>query len=359
MTRRPLPLAALAALAALSACSSEAVTVDTTPRLVQLGEVSGQDAESRREFVGRVEARQTVDMAFQVSGQLAELPVIEGQRIAQGDLVARLDLEDFARAQREARVQLQQAQTELDRQRTLHERGIASQAALDSAQTNYDLRAVALQTAQRNREYATLTAPFDGLVSRRLVDNFTIVSPGQPIVRLQDVGELRVSIPISEDTVATFDQTNLLTLEASFSFLPGRSFRLIPRELVSEPDNASRTYRAVAALPADIPANILPGMTATVTAEFERNANSAADLLVPLSALGETADGRTVVWIYDAERGVVNARTVETGGIQGAQVVITSGAEAGDPIVTAGVTALYDGMPVRPLDDGQRFGSAQ
>lgn len=356
---RLIALALLAGTTALAACSGDAEPIAQTPRLVQLGRVEGLAPETHHEFVGRVEARLSVDVAFQVGGQVAELPLSEGQRINRGDLVARLDLEDFERALREARVQLQQARTDLERQQTLFDRGIASQAALDSAQTQYDLRAVALETAQRNLGYATLTAPFDGLVSRRLVDNYTIVSPGQPVARIQDVGELRVSIPVSEDMVATFDRNNLLSLEAAFSFLPGQTFSLEPRELVSEPDTASRTYRAIAALPSDIPANILPGMTATVFAEFERIGSVTTGVRVPLSALAERPDGSQIVWVYDAEAGTVSARTVETDGVQGSHVVLASGAEPGERIVTAGVSALYEGMPVRPLEDSQRFGSSQ
>ena len=322
------PLPVLAAVLALAACSGETAAPPPQPR--------------------------------QVGGQLADLPLTEGQRIAEGDLVARLDLEDFELARQEARVQLQQARTDLERQRTLHERGIASQAALDSAQTQYDLRLVALENAQRNLQYATLTAPFDGLVSRRLVDNFTIVSPGQPIVRIQDVGELRVSIPVSEDMVATFDQNNLVALEAAFSFLPGQTFSLIPRELVSEPDDTSNTYRAIAALPDDIPANILPGMTATVWAEVERNGPVTTDVTVPLAAVSERPDGSHSVWVYDADTGTVSPRVVETAGLRGNSVIVTTGVQAGDLIVTAGVSALHDGMQVRPLDDTQpRFGTAQ
>lgn len=359
MTRLNL-LPALAAVVALAACSAEAPAPEAAPRFVQLGEVSGMAPETRHEFVGRVEARQTVDMAFQVGGQLAELPINEGQRIAEGTLVARLDLEDFERAAREARVQLQQARNDLERQRTLHERGIASQAALDNAQTQYDLRQVALENARRNLEYATLTAPFDGLVSRRLVDNFTIVSPGQPIVRLLDIGELRVSIPVSEDMVATFDQNNLVSLQAAFSFLPGRTFDLTPRELVSEPDDASNTYRAIAALPPDVPANILPGMTATVWAEVEHNGPVSSNVSVPLSAVSERPDGTHAVWVYAPETGTVASRVVRTDGMLGDRVIITGGLEAGEQIVTAGVSALHEGMRVRPLDDTRpRFGTPQ
>lgn len=358
MTRPLLPVA-LGLSLILAACSQEPVSAPPPPRLVQLAEVVAESGETRHEFVGRVEARLSVDMAFQVGGQLAELPLNEGELIPQGTRVAALDREDFQRAEREARVQLQQADTELERQRTLHARGIASQAALDSAQTNYDLREVALQTVRRNLGYATLTAPFDALVSRRLVDNYTIIAPGQPVVRLMDVSELRVSIPISEGMVATFDQDDLVTLEAAFAFLPGQTFPLIPRELVSEPDAASRTYRALAALPADLPANILPGMTATVYAEFANTAAAQTGLRVPLSAVAAAPDGTLRVWVYDPEAGTVGPRAITTEGFDGDTVIVTDGISAGDHVVTAGVSALHDGMTVRPLSESARFGTSQ
>jgi len=356
---RPFIPIALGASLILAACSQDPVAAPPAPRLVQLAEVVAQSGETRHEFVGRVEARLSVDMAFQVGGQLADLPLNEGVLIEQGTRVAALDLEDFQRAAREARVQLQQANTELERQRTLHDRGIASQAALDSAQTNYDLREVALQSARRNLGYATLSAPFDALVSRRLVDNYTIVAPGQPVVRLMDVSELRVSIPISEGMVATFDQDDLVTLEAAFAFLPGQTFPLIPRELVSEPDAASRTYRAVAALPADLPANILPGMTATVYAEFDSAAGAQTGLRVPLSAVSAAPDGSQRVWVYDVETRTVASRAITSAGFDGDTVLVTDGVASGDRVVTAGVSALHEGMAVRPLSESARFGTSQ
>lgn len=347
---RFLPLAS-AALLTLTACGADVVDSAPPPRLVQVETVSDSGPQSRHEFVGRVEARLSVDMAFQVGGQLAELPISEGTPIQRGDLVARLDQEDFQRAAREARVQLQQARTDLDRQLTLFERGIASEAARDNAQTQYDLRDVALENAQRNLDYATLTAPFDGLVSRRLVDNFAIIAPGQPIVRLQDLSELRVSIPIPEDMVATFDEEDLEIIEAGFAFLPGQRFRLEPRELVSEPDSASQTYRGILALPSDIPANILPGMSATVWAEFTDDALGASRIRIPVNALAYGPDGTPAVFVYDSASRQVTRRAVSTGEIDGDDVEITGGLGTGEQIVTAGVSALHDGMAVRPLDD--------
>ncbi len=78
---------------------------------------------------------------------------------------------------------------------------------LDQAETTYKLSQVALSTAQRNLAYTRITAPFDALVSQRLIDNYTNVGVYQPIVRVQDLTELRVRINIPEHMVKLLGQT--------------------------------------------------------------------------------------------------------------------------------------------------------
>lgn len=335
----------------LAACSSGDAAPEQPPRLVQIETIEGIGPDRHYEFVGRVEAARSVDLSFQVNGQLAELAVTDGADVVEGELVARLDLEDLRRAEREARVQLQQARTDLDRQQTLFDRGIASAAARDNAQTQYDLRVVALETARQNLQHATLRAPFDGLISRVLVENYTVVTQGQPVARLQDVSELRVSIPLSEDLIATFTPDELLTIEASFAFLPGQRFALTPRELISEPDAASQTYRGVLALPGEIPANILPGMTATVYAEFSPDADLPNAVHIPVNAISYDAEGNPAVFVFDETRGQVRARDIIVAGVNEGRVQVSEGLTAGDRIVTAGVQSLHDGMPVRPMSE--------
>lgn len=354
MTVRNLMFAA-SALGVLAACSPAEPEEQAPPRAARIEAVQAAATSNQREFVGRVEARLTVDLSFQVGGRLAEFPVSEGQLIEQGVLVARLETQDFERARRETQVQLQQARQNLDRQRTLNERGIASDAALEDAQTAYDLRAVALDTARQNLEYATINAPFDGLISRRLVDNYTTVSAGQPVVRIQDVSELRVAIQVPESLIAQVDRGDEPEMVARFPFLPDQSFQLEYRELVAEPDQASQTYTALFALPDAVPANILPGMTASVTVNLPQSlSNQAQGVVAPLSALASNPDGSFSVWVFDAESGAVSRQSVLAGPIEGGQVVIHTGLEPGDEIVTAGVNALYEGMLVRPITSTNR-----
>jgi len=358
MARSFLPVA-LALSTLLAACAEEAPPAETAPRVARIETVAEAGDAARREFVGRVEARLTVDLAFQVGGRLADFSVAEGEFIPEGEVVARLQDQDFSRALREAQVQLQQARQNLERVQTLHERGIASDAALEDARTAFDLRAVAVENARQTLDYATLTAPFDALVSRRFVDPFTTVASGQPVLRLQDVSELRVAISVPEALIATLDPDEEPEVAARFPFLPDQMFPLEYRELNAEADSASRTYEVVFALPAEVPANILPGMTATVEVLISDPAARAGQAVVraPLSALASAPDGAFHVFVYDAETGAVARRPVRTGRVTGAEVLIDEGLEPGERIVTAGVNALHDGMRVRPIDSAARYGA--
>ena len=355
---RSIGAAVLAVLAA--ACGAPEPPAAEPVRAARIEAARPAEAAAVREFVGRVEARLTVDLAFQVGGRLADFPVSEGQIIEEGAVVAALQTQDFERAVRTAQVQLQQARQNLQRVRTLHDRGIAADAALDEAQTAYDLRVVALDNARQNLEYATVEAPFQGLVSRRLVDNFTTVAAGQPVARLQDVSELRVAIQVPESVLALVDETEPREMTARFPFLPDQTFPLEFRELVAEPDRASQTYTALFALPNDIPANILPGMTANVRIIIEPDERPGPPgVLIPVSALSPTPEGGFVVWVFDPREGAVTSRPVALGPVTGETVRVDEGLRPGEQIVTAGVNALYEGMAVRPLQGAAEAGVVQ
>lgn len=349
-TRFLLPPALLLAGSLLAACSDVAAAPEEALRTARIETVSAPTGLARREFVGRVEARYSVDLAFQVSGRLAEFAIPEGQMVEEGTLIARLEDQDYERALREARVQLQQARTHLDRQQTLHERGIASDAALEDARTAYELRVVALDTMRQNLAYATIEAPFTGLLSRRLVDNFTTLNAGQPVARLQDLSELRVAIAVPESLIATLERPDSYTISARFPFMPEREFPLTFRELIAEADLASQTYKVMFALPAGLPGNILPGMTVNVQVQLDQEMLTGGQAVrVPVTALHALPDGGFQVWVFNPETSEVAARTVRTGSLEGNSVLVFEGVSAGEQIVTAGVNALREGMRVRPM----------
>ena len=87
----------LAIPSAVFAQEDEGTARQDAPRPVKLMTIEAGAAPISRQFFGRVRARSTVDLAFQVPGQIISFPVTEGTPVKEGALVAQLDLEPFER----------------------------------------------------------------------------------------------------------------------------------------------------------------------------------------------------------------------------------------------------------------------
>lgn len=319
------------------------------PRPVRLHQVGSNDVDVARHFVGRVDAVNTVDLSFQVGGRIIDMPVQQGSFVTKGTLIAALDPSDYQLAVREAELQLEQASRDLERTRTLFERGTLSQSNFDQVETTHNLRKVALDTARRNLAYTRIVAPFDALVTRRLVDPFTNVPAGAHIVRVQNVEEFRVHINVPENLMAALESPELLVAEAIFSNTPEQPLPLEYREHETEPDAVAQTYRVTFGLARQQDKTILPGMTVTVRVSGSRNRPDAI-YDIPQSALDSDAEGNFRVWVYQPEKSVVIAQPVKVLGVTEEGLALVAGLAGNEQIVSAGVQLLHDDMPVTPFD---------
>jgi len=351
--------AILAAALLLASCQDEGkdaiaeaeAALMAEPRPAKVIKISDQIGLLSRRFTGRVEAVQTVDLSFQVAGRLIELPVLESQPITKGDLVARLDPEDYDRAVREAKLRVTQAKRDLDRLETLKERNVISQKSFDDQKNAYDLALEALDAATQNLEYTEIHAPFDGILTRRLIDNFTTVNVGSAVVRVQDVSEVQIDINVPEALFAKVTANLIASVHAEFPSIPGRQFELIYREHSSEVNEVTQTYRVTLAMPPQADVRIYPGMTASVVAKLKPEGLDMGDaLLVPSSAVAVDSDRNTFVWKFDGNAGTVAKTPVTVGVVSGDFLPVTSGLSVGDRIVSAGVSYLSEGQKIRPLN---------
>lgn len=310
---------------------------------VKVATVVTSDALDQRQFAGRVKAVQTVDLSFQVGGKLSELHFREGEIIPEGQLIAALDESDFVREVKRARFNLELLEKTLARQRSLAEHNMISSQQLDETRTRYELARVALEKAEQDLSYTRLKAPFDALVTRQLVDNYTNVQAGQGIVRLQDVSEVRVQVSVPEKLLAAVSGDRLHAVSATFELLPGQEFPLEYREHQSEADSVTQTYVVELGMPQPENAQILPGMTARVTLKL---AQARDHLWVPLSAVQSRADGAPYIWRINPDR-MVSRVPVQLGRTDGELVEVTRGVELSMKLVAAGGQHLYEGARVR------------
>ncbi len=331
-------------------------------KLLTIGSnLSGQT----RKLPGTVRATERVDLAFQVSGPLIELPVREGQRVKRGDLVARINPQDFETSLRNAKGTLARAKAAVDYavaeyQRFRNVKATDAGAVSDSqVHLKYTAQAVAqaglqsaeagLAAAQDQLNYTQLRAPFTGLIARRFVDNYQEVSVKQPIVSLQNMTEIEVLVDVPESIMAPI-RTTKPRMYADFAADPSRQFELKIKEVALLADPLTQTFRVVLVMPAPDGMRILPGMTATVSVEFATMPADEGNVIVPAVAVWADNAGHSMVWVVDTKTMAVHRRAVTTGDLTGTDSIkVTEGLNPDEVIAISGVSKLQEGQVIRKL----------
>ena len=315
-------------------------------RVETLGELA--PAISRR-FVGRVDAVSNVNLSFQVAGRLVNLPIQQGRLLPKGSLLAELDAADYKLALEQAKVRLKQAQRDVDRKHLLLKTNSVPKAVVDEAEDQLRLAQIAVEAAERNLSYTRLEAPSDVLITRRLADRYVNLAAGTPVVRVQDVTELRAHISVPEDLVRLVSNPDLIQAKL---LLPNNEKAFIPleyREHATEPDPVVQTYQVTFGFERPEELNLLPGMTVTVVVTADPLLHSNDQLDVALSALNTANDGSYYLWIFDPEKRQVTKRKAKVGRITGDRIELLSGAKAGEQVITSGGSHLREGMKVKPF----------
>ena len=405
----------------VSACDrTENVVHENKIRPVKTMVLEKADRGFVRSFPGTVRAAQRVNLAFNVPGPVVDLPVIEGQSVEKGELLARIDPRDFEKELEKvsksleeakarlramktgarpedvtilesqvtaARARLEEAETNFQRWETLYKKGAGSKMKRDNALKKREVARADLNTALQNLKKGKkgareedieamesniqaletqkagardavddtyMSAPFSGNIDRIYVEKFQHVQAKEQILSLQDISSVEVVINIPERVMALSKNRTRYKAEASFEFLPSRTFEVEFKEFSVESDPQTQTYEAVLSMTQPQGVNILPGMTATVTIK-EINGPEDMDetiFLVPVNAVFADPDGGPTqyVWVVDQDTMKVHKRQVEVADLSGDDIRITKGLSAGERIVTAGVNQMQEDMEVRLLE---------
>ncbi len=303
-------------------------------------------------FPGIVRAHRRAVLSFKVSGPLVKLPVEEGQHVKKGDLIAQIDKRDFLNNVKEALAMYKEAEQQFHRYKELYAKKQVSKADFDRYRAARDVAKAKLDDAKNAFCDTSLRAPFSGVISKRYVENYYKVQAKEPIADLQDISKIEVLVDVPELVMAAIREKGSVKVAASFEPIPGKKFPLEVKEYSTEADPATQTYQVVFITDQPREANILPGMTATVTAFFRPKVTGGrAEIIVPALAVLDAPKNRPYVWVFDKDKGVVQKRFVKIGTLQDSGGIhIIEGLKPGEIIVVAGVTKLREGMKVRPWE---------
>lgn len=315
------------------------------PRLVKLISASENGGEITRRFFGRVVAKETVDLAFQVGGQIVKFPVIEGDPLPKGALVAELDLEPFELSLEQAKLEQDQADRTLERLKKL-EGNTVSQVTVDDAETAANLAAVGVRNAERSLRNATLTAPFDALVAVRNVANFTTINGGTAVVRLHDMSELRMEIDVPEILFQRAGEDPDVALFAKFP-VSDELHPVEPREFNAQTSEVGQSFKLTLGMDRRDDLVVLPGSSVEVIATLKEGDPL---LEIPFSSVVFDEAGVPNVMVFEpagADEGTVKKVAIETRPTNEGGLSVTAGLEPGAEIVASGAALLSDGQTVR------------
>ncbi len=343
---------AMAAVVPLFGCGEEAPPATPAARPVKilaLGETTGGPP---REFPGEITAAQNADIGFEVAGKLIEFDVRESQQVKRGQVLAKLDPRDFESALSAATANALASKADLDRYQKMFEEQVVSAQQLEKAQRGYDVTKAREETAAKSLEDTLLRAPFDGVVARKIADDFANVEAKEPVVTLQTGSALEIVVNFPEQDFArikpgaTISELNEgLKADVVVSAVPGRKFPAKLKEFATTADPTTRTFAATFSFDAPSDVNIMPGMTAKLIGVGRDRGGSLYQ--IPVQAAVEDEGGKPYVWLVDPESMLVRQVFVTLGELTGSSVQVLSGLESGAWVVTSGVHQLREGMEVR------------
>jgi membrane fusion protein (multidrug efflux system) len=288
--------------------------------------------------VGSLRSDESVTVRPEVAGRISSIHFHEGERVAKGAPLVKLDPSVTEAEERQARANLTWAKQKYQRAIDLEKQGFISSQAKDEAENNLKVSEAALALAEAKLAKLTISAPFAGIIGLRSVSVGDYVKEGADMVNLEAIDPLKVDFRVPEVylTQLRVGQTLELTLDA----MPGKSYE--GKVLAINPliDAAGRSV-VIRAQVKNQDSVLRPGMFARVRL-FTRDVQEA--LVVPEQAVVPQGDE----WfVYRVVEGKAQRAKVDVGQRRDGKAEIVKGLEDGDLVVTAGHLKLRDGVPVQ------------
>ena len=336
-------LFALAATLLVTSCGQKKEGETALIRPVKTTTVSSQSV-IRKDFSGIVEAVEYVKLAFRVSGQVINLPVV---------LIAAIDPRDISLQYAADKAAYETAAAQVERNKRLLGRQAISVQEYEISVANYQKAKSAYELSGNNMRDTKLTAPFDGSIEKRLVENYQRVNSGEGIVQLVNTQKLRIKFTVPDDYLYLLRAKDV-TFRVIFDSYPGVTFNARLEEYLDISTDGTGipvTIRIDDAAFDRSLYDVKPGFTCKI-----KLASDVAPFLeeklinVPLSAVfGESGNKKTYVWVV--KDGKASRREVTVYSPTGeANVLISAGLQPGESVVIAGVHQLVEGQMVKVIN---------
>lgn len=305
-----------------AAIKNERPPVNTVVMEVTPGAIS-----NKINLPGSIEPWTRLELISKIAGSIEEVLVQEGDSVKEGDIIAKIESDDYRIALDRATAAYKLAKADFERDKSVYAKGAIPTAELDARETNMQTAKADLDNATLLLSRCTIKAPINGVIRSLDAKVGLYLGIGDPIGRILQIDKVKAVIGIPESDITAV--RNLPTVDLTIQALD--NLQIVGKNyfVSSSPETAARLYRIE--LEIDNPDHhILPGMF--VRANIIKQSREDA-LSIPFYSIISRNDEQ---YVFIERDGVVRKQPVQTGIMEQWMVEITDGLQSGDRIVVEG-----------------------
>ena len=307
-----------------------------------------QNFEHYLELQGDVQTKQNVLIYPEMAGTLERIYVTDGQRVSKGQLLAKIDDGGLGSQLEQLKTQAELNKTTFERQKRLWEQKIGSEIQYLQAKTSYEASQNAVKQVECQLGKSTIRAPFTGIIDDVIMDQGTVVSPGQgsEIFRIVNLSNMYIEVDVPETYLGQISKG-----KDAVVYFPvlGDSVTTKIRETGNFINPSNRSFSVEIPVP-NKKGIIKPNLTARVRLNDYTNPNA---ILIPQSIISENAAGEQYAYVSsemnDNNEAVVTRSIITTGKTQNGLIEVLTGIQDGNQIIKEGARTVKNGQKVKIL----------
>lgn len=291
---------------------------------------------------GVVASASEARLGFKIGGIIEKIYVEEGQNVAQGQILARLNMTEIAAQVAQSQEGFSKAERDLGRVRNLYADSVATKEQLQNAQTAFSVAQQNTKIATFNQSFAEIRASMTGKVVKKIMNEGEVVGAGTPVffVVANTANDWVVNVGLADRDWARVRIGDKAKI--SLDAYPDQTFEGKITQLAETADPQTGTFEAEIRLVPPQGVKLATGLLAAVEL---MPVQEKAQTVIPLAALVESNGKNGVVYTLDNQQ-VVQKITIKVAYLAGEKIVVDQGLENVKTVVTAGSPYLSAGQKV-------------
>lgn len=286
---------------------------------------------------GIIEPWLNLQLLSKLNGSVEEVLVSEGDHVRKGDIIARIEADDYRIALDIAESSYKLAKSEYKRDLSMFDKGIVSSAELESRKNRLENTKSEMEQRALQLFRCEILSPMDGVVTELSAKTGLLLNVADPVAEIVQMDKVKAVIGIPESDVAQVAGLN--TIDLSIKALNNLQLQGEKHFLSPTPDSAARLYSLELKLE-NPTASILPGMFVRAVIIKQQIADA---MVVPLYSVVSRNDRH---FVYIAKDGVAVKKEVQLGYLEGWKVHIKEGLVAGDLVLVEGQRGVEDSQRI-------------